>query len=712
MKSPAICAERQSSFLNTSSNFSGGYVREGELKAPFFWRKNTTSNGQKELLHQYQKRMLRDKIGILSAILLVQLNAMCQVADIDGNTYPTVKDYKGAEWMAKNLNVSKFSNGDPIKECKTFQAWFDANLRGEPAWCYYDFDKANAEKYGKLYNYFAVTDRRWLAPKGWRVPNKEDFERLAEENTNERTYQGRLIDHLCTDDWLISCARGENTSEFNGLPAGGIFWNSSKKGFYFEGMGYETRWWCSYYYQTSPHQHWDPNTVRVYSEAEKTELQYNAEKGEHEKVVIKDCVSKMGFFPDRWWTGTVYPWEGFSVRCVKPVGFSGNSIPSLKVYSIPSLAAGVQLHAIHNTGIDSLTILSGVHNGKLILQYYNVPQGKFTRHHKFTYNKLDSQPMSKAFLIRTGLLAVYSENAFVLLNVAANKVITDLQPTEEGLNLQHAYKFQNEVHLVTFNSISGWVGINRLDAETGKFLENIKFHQVDTDKHELTSACSTEDGYVILFKKGKTDMKQSEAVLYQFKPEQVVQGKIQLGKFFTCPLPSNYPDQILNTHLSPDPEDKHGPPCVVYATQKDEGHSQIFKSLTFYKTDDHCTAEVFEKNFHNKNVVFAPIGKVKYLYDWSKQESNYFLKSSFAIEEAMHSANGDILLKLLYSSINEQSYIMYFNMDLSSSSKLDKSQLSLSRLLNAFTFNGKKYLLTEWRYASSPDSYIYFSIAI
>jgi hypothetical protein len=324
---------------------------------------------------------------------------------------------------------------------------------------------------------------------------------------------------------------------------------------------------------------------------------------------------------------------------------------------------------------------------------------------------MDSQPLSKGFLIKTGMLATYSDNAFVLLNVTDNKVLSELQPTEEGLTIKHAYKFQNEVHLVAYNSISGWVIIYRLDVETGKVMENIKFHQVDLNKHDLTAVCSTEEGFVILFKKGNSNAKDSEAVLYQFKPEQVVQGKIQLGKFYTSPVPSYYPDQIMDAHLSLDSKGALNP-CVVYSW-KDGDHSQIFKSLTFYKkADDQYTAEVYEKNYYNRNAVFAPIGKVKYLFEWAKQESKYFLTSSYALEEVIHSVNGDLLLKGFYSSINDQSYIRYFNLDFSSSSKLDKSQLSLSRLLNTFTFNGKTYLLTEWRHASSPDSYMYFSIAI
>lgn len=55
-------------------------------------------------------------------------------------------------WMAENLNVDKFRNGDPIPEAKSNEEWEAAGVNKQPAWCYYDNDSANGAKYGKLYN--------------------------------------------------------------------------------------------------------------------------------------------------------------------------------------------------------------------------------------------------------------------------------------------------------------------------------------------------------------------------------------------------------------------------------------------------------------------------------------------------------------------------------------------------------------------------------
>lgn len=88
-------------------------------------------------------------------------------------------------WMAQNLNVSTFRNGDPIPEAKTREEWEQAGGEGTPAWCYYDNDPDNAKKYGKLYNWFAVNDPRGLAPEEWCIPGEDDFALLLEECARE-----------------------------------------------------------------------------------------------------------------------------------------------------------------------------------------------------------------------------------------------------------------------------------------------------------------------------------------------------------------------------------------------------------------------------------------------------------------------------------------------------------------------------------------------
>jgi uncharacterized protein (TIGR02145 family) len=87
-------------------------------------------------------------------------------------------------WMAKNLDVVTFNNGDLIPEAKTEKEWKKAADAGTPAWCYYDGYESNGNKYGKMYNWYAITDSRGLAPKGWKIPQKADWEKLINKYQN------------------------------------------------------------------------------------------------------------------------------------------------------------------------------------------------------------------------------------------------------------------------------------------------------------------------------------------------------------------------------------------------------------------------------------------------------------------------------------------------------------------------------------------------
>ena len=77
-------------------------------------------------------------------------------------------------WTNENLNVDHFRNGDIIPEAKTAEEWINAGKNKQAAWCYYDNDPTNSQKYGKLYNWYAVNDTRGLAPAGWHIPSKDD----------------------------------------------------------------------------------------------------------------------------------------------------------------------------------------------------------------------------------------------------------------------------------------------------------------------------------------------------------------------------------------------------------------------------------------------------------------------------------------------------------------------------------------------------------
>ena len=129
-------------------------------------------------------------------------------------------------WAEANLNVSTFRNGDTIQEAKTFKEWVAAGESGKPAWCYYNNDPGIGKKYGKLYNWFAVTDPRELAPAGWTLPESADWAKLINFLGGPGAAGSKL---KSTTGWNEGSI-GSNDTGFTGYPGGyrienGIFQN-------------------------------------------------------------------------------------------------------------------------------------------------------------------------------------------------------------------------------------------------------------------------------------------------------------------------------------------------------------------------------------------------------------------------------------------------------------------------------------------------------
>jgi uncharacterized protein (TIGR02145 family) len=146
-------------------------------------------------------------------------------------------------WMTKNLDVDKFRNGDPIPQATTIEQWEELNNNKQPAWSYYENDPSNEEKYGKLYNWYAVNDIRGLAPEGWHVASLKEWVNLIDSQGGftEETAK-KFID---ARDWGISELQKSNDFNFSAKPGGGIISIGSMGNLYYEESGKSAYWWTS-----------------------------------------------------------------------------------------------------------------------------------------------------------------------------------------------------------------------------------------------------------------------------------------------------------------------------------------------------------------------------------------------------------------------------------------------------------------------------------
>jgi uncharacterized protein (TIGR02145 family) len=139
------------------------------------------------------------------------------------------------QWMNKNLDVAFYRNGDPIPQVTDASAWA-ALTTG--AWCYYNNDSTLGNKYGKLYNWYAVNDPRGLASQGWHVPSDAEWT-ILETTLGGSSVAGGKMKEAGTLNWTIPNTAGNNNSGFAGLP-GGYRVNNA-----FLAVGVNGIWWSS-----------------------------------------------------------------------------------------------------------------------------------------------------------------------------------------------------------------------------------------------------------------------------------------------------------------------------------------------------------------------------------------------------------------------------------------------------------------------------------
>ena len=168
------------------------------------------------------------------------------ITDAESNTYKTV--YIGTQqWMAENLKVTKYNDGTAIPNITDNTQWQN-NTTG--AWTYYNNDAANNAKYGKLYNWYAVSkisngDKN-VCPTGWHVPTDAEWTVLTNYlGPAAASVAGGKLKEAGTTSWNSPNTGATNTSLFTGLPGGirayyGDFFNVGSSGF----------WWCSTEFNT------------------------------------------------------------------------------------------------------------------------------------------------------------------------------------------------------------------------------------------------------------------------------------------------------------------------------------------------------------------------------------------------------------------------------------------------------------------------------
>ena len=188
--------------------------------------------------------MKKAVLRIVLIYIVITISQSCSKDSNVSNSSATVS-IGNQIWMAKNLDVDHYRNGDPIPQVTNPTIW--ANLT-TGAWCYYDNNLANRSDYGKLYNWYAVNDPRGLAPIGYHVASDNEWKLLisyldpnADIEANINT-AGSALKEMGLSHWSSPNTGATNNSGFTALPGGfcnefgsslinnyGFWWSASEK---------------------------------------------------------------------------------------------------------------------------------------------------------------------------------------------------------------------------------------------------------------------------------------------------------------------------------------------------------------------------------------------------------------------------------------------------------------------------------------------------
>ncbi len=157
------------------------------------------------------------------------------VKDMDGNYYNFVK-IGSQVWLTENLKTTRYRDSTSLTLVDNSATWSSQII---PAYCWYnDDEETNKDRYGALYNWYAVNSGK-LCPTGWHVPSDTEWTTLSTYLGGESVAGGKLKE-LGVFNWDTPNASATNSSGFTALPGG----YRTNAGIY-NSVGTYGNWWST-----------------------------------------------------------------------------------------------------------------------------------------------------------------------------------------------------------------------------------------------------------------------------------------------------------------------------------------------------------------------------------------------------------------------------------------------------------------------------------
>jgi uncharacterized protein (TIGR02145 family) len=175
--------------------------------------------------------------------------------DADTNHYATVQI--GTQlWMQENLKTTHYLDGSPIPNVPDSATWCTTT---DGAYCNFHNLPEEGEKYGRLYNYYAVDDPRKICPAGWHVPSTYEWnilEKYLDPTTDTTALMGtgevigRILKEGCDTRWAYwDTTCGFNSAGFTALCAN--FRNATGAWSLAPDNNHDTSFWTSTHYNST-----------------------------------------------------------------------------------------------------------------------------------------------------------------------------------------------------------------------------------------------------------------------------------------------------------------------------------------------------------------------------------------------------------------------------------------------------------------------------
>lgn len=198
---------------------------EGRVGTAYGWGVASTKNTANEIAN---REALKRSNGVIApnyvwACNTTNKNPLKVIKG--GNSEVKTVNIGSQVWMAENLKMTHFNNGDLIPFARnTAEAQTYYKNKQYPSRLWKD-DPTNEDKYGRYYTWQMTEDKRGICPVGFHLPSKSEWEELFRTVADDPKVIATKL--KSKKEWIEDSGTGTDDYGFSVLPAGDVIRSDS-----------------------------------------------------------------------------------------------------------------------------------------------------------------------------------------------------------------------------------------------------------------------------------------------------------------------------------------------------------------------------------------------------------------------------------------------------------------------------------------------------